>query len=415
MRRAVGPIVVVLAACGCGGFEVGTEGMLVYSDGETGNLLVQDVESGNTKSIASDGPFGTIYLSHDGTQVAFTAAFDVGRDIFVASIDGGGVTTISPLYSELPARVTWSPSGWFWYYGGENHQLCVVTAGADQARVFGEPQQGTFGMVASPVEDMLAYGNLQLPVAGYVYDLIVERSDGSDSRTIATGIEIQRQVFTPDGTALVTGQPSQNSLEQGQVVLRPIAGGEEVVLGPGGLAASSVPGTSPFSPDGTEVLGYYDYDIHALAVDGSGGHLVHDGYSEAGFIPTGAILFSGSTTVISDEGGLRTLNDDAGCGSHVSPSGQLIAYGCTDGTVKVQRIADGDVLYSANLASSEFSITSIIGFTSDEDTVLFWREENHVREIWRIDLDGDHEMIGTVATSTVSGSASDWPFVAYRR
>lgn len=371
--------VILLVGCGLsGGADREPLGVVAFSQGGDGDLVVKEVAGGDARVIDDAGPFGGIVFSLDGTEMAYANA---NREVFIATLDGD-VRAVGGTGSYLPG-LHWEVGGWLWYSAGagSRHWTTIVLPGSATTRQVGSIE--SVRIAGSPVEPRLAYLDCLERAYPCLVDLVVERPDGSERVVLATGIVAEGVQFTPDGSRVITAEQRGDEY---RAIARAIDGsGSAVDLGPTRRDMYTYgpdPGLSLFSPDGTEILSMDGTTLVALRLDGSGARTiaaVGQIYAwRAGFTPAGDVLYMKSTNteqppddtpefayttrIVDTEGTVRTLRElDPACtialvsftAATVSSDTSLLAYECGI----VQRISDGKIVAELGSGGSPLGFT----------------------------------------------------------
>jgi Tol biopolymer transport system component len=215
-QKFVYPIAIAMLSAACSdaaapetpavGHELIFEGYLA----STPELLAYDSSTSQPRRLLSPG---VVVMdpqpSPDGSKIAFVVAnyVDATGDIFVMNRDGTGVSQLT-FDSELDDQPTWSPDGSRIVFRSfrtlASGNIWVMNAnGSNQVNITPDPLPATIDSrrpVWSPDGTRIAYASNE----SGTYDIWTMKSDGSDTRQLSTGEDLDTEpAWSPNGQSIV--------------------------------------------------------------------------------------------------------------------------------------------------------------------------------------------------------------------
>jgi Tol biopolymer transport system component len=215
-QKFVYPIAIAMLSAACSdaaapetpavGHELIFEGYLA----STPELLAYDPSTTQTRRLLAPG---VVVMdpqpSPDGSKIAFVVAnyVDATGDIFVMNRDGTGVSQLT-FDSELDDQPTWSPDGSRIVFRSfrtlASGNIWVMNAnGSNQVNITPDPLPATIDSrrpVWSPDGTRIAYASNE----SGTYDIWTMKSDGSDTRQLSTGEDLDTEpAWSPNGQSIV--------------------------------------------------------------------------------------------------------------------------------------------------------------------------------------------------------------------
>ena len=241
---------------------------------DTGAFWISNVDGSEARELVP-APVDWIEWSAAGDRVVVSRIENALKQLSIVDVDDG---TSSPLFAAANLiNPYWRPGHeqilYRIYRGGAFGEYWLInTDGSDRHEVAGMAPNATGDAQFSPDGSKLAYSTWGTGAGPSERIHVLEIDTGTD--TLATpnlddGFIWQGAKFSPDGARLLVKRYTPGTDSYQLAIINADGTGEPVAIGP---VQSGDPETDwQFSPDGTQVLAWYDGDgLWLLNADGSG-------------------------------------------------------------------------------------------------------------------------------------------------